>query len=111
MAPDHPLHPRFRPDYQPSFQIHRRELGLAGPNFDHFFRAVESFLGDYPWEYSTLVPASEGMYMLPTRRSFPDIPPLYVYYRVEQKPNKVIFYGLSPAWSQAELFSLDDLGF
>jgi hypothetical protein len=83
-------------------------MGLAGPNFDHFFKEVEDYLGDYPWEYSEEVPDSEGIRMLPTRMSFPDIPPLYVYYRVEQNPNKIIFLGLSPAWSADETFSLED---
>ena len=47
--------------------------------------------------------------MLPTRGGFPDIPPLYVYYRVEQNPNKIIYLGLSPAWSSDESFSPKDL--
>jgi hypothetical protein len=42
--------------------------------------------------------------MLPTRRGHPDIPPLYVYYRVEQQPNKIIYLGLSRAWSQDEVY-------
>jgi hypothetical protein len=107
--PEHPWHPRFAPCYEPSFDHDKAELGLAGPNFDHFFRSVEVYVGDYPWEYSKEVPDSDGIRMLPTRRAFPDIPALYVYYRVEQNPNKIIYLGLSPAWSQAEVFSLDDL--
>jgi hypothetical protein len=47
--------------------------------------------------------------MLPTRYPFPDIPPLYVYFRVEQRPSRIVFLGLSPAWSRDEAFSLDDL--
>jgi hypothetical protein len=38
--------------------------------------------------------------MLRTRDAFPDIPPLYVYYRVEEQPNEIIYLGLSRAWSQ-----------
>ncbi len=67
-------------------------------------RYVEDYLGDYPWEYSEEVPDSEGIRMLRTRDAFPDIPPLYVYYRVEEQPNKIIYLGLSRAWSQEESF-------
>lgn len=106
---EHPWHPRFAPCYEPSFESHRGQLGLAGPNFDYFFNDVETFLGDYPWEFSKQIPDSEGIRMLPTRNAFPDIPPMYVYYRVEQRLNKIVFLGLSPAWSKAETLSLDDL--
>jgi hypothetical protein len=40
--------------------------------------------------------------MLGTRDAFPDIPPLYVYYRVKEQPNRIIYLGLSRAWSQDE---------
>jgi hypothetical protein len=33
--------------------------------------------------------------MLSTHDAFPDIPPIYVYYRVEVAPNRVVFLGLS----------------
>lgn len=101
--------PPFEPRYGPSFRAHRRELGLAGANFDYFFRAVEVYLRDYPWEFSEEVPDSDGIRMLPTRNAFPDIPPLYVYYRVEQDPNRIFYLGLSPAWSHQEMFSLREL--
>ncbi len=43
--------------------------------------------------------------MISTERAgAPDIPPLYLYYRVEQDPNKIVFLGLSPAWSREETF-------
>ena len=100
--PEPPGHPRFEPHYEPSFESDRAELGLSGSNFDHFFRSVESFLGDYPWEYSEEVPESEGIWMLPTRDAFPDIPALYVYYCVEQHPSKIIYLGLSRARSHDE---------
>jgi len=32
-----------------------------------------------------------------------DIPPLYVYYLVEENPNKIVYIGLSPAWGQSDL--------
>jgi hypothetical protein len=101
--------PRFSPCYEPSFEADRRTLGLAGRNFDHFFKGVEDFLGDYPWEYSEEVPDSAGIRMLGTRGDFPDLPALYVYYRVEQNPNTIIYLGLSPAWSRADVFSFGDL--
>lgn len=97
-----PGHPRFEPYYEPSFIADRAALGFGGPNFDSFFSAVETYLGDYPWEYSVEVPESEGIRILSTRRAFPDIPPLYVYYRVEENPNRIHYLGLSPAWSQEE---------
>lgn len=100
--PEPPGHPRFEPHYEPSFAADRAALGFAGPNFDGLFRAVETYLGDYPWEYSVEVPGSEGIRMLATRRAFPDMPPLYVYYRVEENPNRIRFLGLSPAWSLGE---------
>ena len=40
--------------------------------------------------------------MLGTRDAFPDIPPLYVYYQVKERPNRIIYLGLSRAWSQDE---------
>lgn len=97
--PEPPGHPRFAPCYEKSFEHDRHALGLSGANFDHLFRHVENFLGDYPWQYSEEVPDSEGIRMLPTEEGFPDLPPLYVYYRVEQNPNKIIYLGLSQAWS------------
>jgi len=80
------------------------ELGLSGSDFDYFFQSVEDHLGDYPWEYSEEVSDSEGIRMLCTRGAFPDIPPLYIYYRVEEKLNKIIYLGLSRAWLQEESF-------
>lgn len=100
--PEPPGHPRFEPHYEPSFDTDRAELGLSGSDFDHFFQSVEDHLGDYPWEYSDEVPDSEGIRMLRTRDAFPDIPPLYIYYRAEEQPNRIIFLGLSRAWSQDE---------
>lgn len=103
--PEPPLHPRFEPCYEPSFDVDRAKLGLAGQNFDHFFRDVENHLGDYPWQYSEEVPDSQGIRIIDTERAgAPDIPPLYVYYRVEQQPNKIVFLGLSPAWSKSGLY-------
>ena len=96
--------PRFSASYEPSFEAHRVALGLSGPNFDYFFRDVEAYVCDYPWQYSTPVPDGDGVRMLPTRDAFPDIPPLYIYYRVEVDPNRVVFLGLSAAWSQSETF-------
>jgi hypothetical protein len=49
------------------------------------------------------VPDGNGILMLPTRDVALDIPPLYVYYRVEESPNTIAFLGLSPAWSEEDL--------
>jgi hypothetical protein len=102
-VPEPPGHPRFEPRYEPSFSADRVTLGLSGANFDHFFAAVEQHLADYPWASSEEVPGGEGIWMLPTRQAFPDIPPLYVYYRVEQNPNRIIYLGMSHAWSKLDL--------
>jgi hypothetical protein len=96
------MQPRFEPYFETSFDADRAALGLSGRPFDYFFRGVENYLANYPWKYSEEVKDSGGIRMLPTRDAFPDIPPLYVYYRVEQDPNKIVFLGLSPAWSQSE---------
>jgi hypothetical protein len=101
-VPEPPGHPRFAPAYEATFEQHRAALGLPGQNFDYFFHDVERHLGDYPWEYSTEVPNGRGIRMIGTRDAFPDIPPLYVYFRVEVDPNKIVFLGLSPAWSVIE---------
>lgn len=102
-----PFGPRFTAVYDPDFHADRRTLGLSGPNFDHFFRDVEAQLLDYPWIYSREIPDSGGTLMRETRDAFPDIPPLYVYYKVIQdsaRDARIYFLGLSPAWTKAELF-------
>lgn len=70
---------------------------------------VEENLCNYPWEFSKEVPDSEGIRLFPTRQAHPDIPAMYVYYRVDAERHRVIFLGLGPAWSQGETFSLEDL--
>jgi hypothetical protein len=40
--------------------------------------------------------------MIRTREAFPDIPPLIVYYRVEERPNRIVYLSLSRDWSNAE---------
>ncbi len=100
--PEPPGHPRFEPEYEPSFATDRAELGFGGPSFDFVFGEIEHYLADHPWAYSEEVPDGEGIRMLSTRQAFPDIPPLYVYYMVEEDPNKIRYLGLSRAWSQEE---------
>jgi hypothetical protein len=95
--------PTFEPHHEPTFEAHRARLGLTGAPFDYFFSAVEKLLGDYPYKYSEEVPDSEGIRMLPTQAAFPDIPALYVYYRVRRQPNQIIYVALSPAWSKADV--------
>lgn len=97
-----PSGPRFSPSYEPTFEAHRVALGLSGRNFDHFFQEVENFICGQPWRDSQEVPDGEGMRMQPTHDAAPDIPPLYVYFRVETDPNVVRFHGLSPAWSATD---------
>jgi hypothetical protein len=100
-----PFGPEFAPVYEAGFRADREALGLGGANFDHFFRDVERQILDYPWIYSTEVPESGGTLMRATRDAFPDIPPLYVYYKVvkiDRARYRVHFVGLSPAWSAAE---------
>lgn len=94
---------RWDADYEDDFHADRRKLGLAGPNFDYFFRDVEQNALDYPWEYSKEVPDSGGTRMRETREGFPDIPPLYVYWKVNAEECRVRFVGLSHAWSKTDL--------
>lgn len=82
--PEHPLHPRFAPVYEPQFDAERRALGLGGRDFDHFFKDVETNVCDYPWIFAEEVPESGGTLMRETRDAFPDVPPLYVYYKVKR---------------------------
>jgi hypothetical protein len=102
--PEHPLHPQFTARYESAFEEDRRRLGLAGLNFDYFFGEIESHICGYPWEYSREVPASGGTRMLKTRDAFPDIPPLYVYFKVNANERRIAFIGLSEAWSASETF-------
>jgi len=91
------------PCYEHDCETGRAKLGLNGPNFDHFFRNVENHIGNFPWDWpSEEVPDSEGIRAVPTEYAAPDIPPMYVYYRVEHQPNKIVFLGLSPAWSETD---------
>ena len=95
LVPEPPGHPRFEPRYEPSFVADRVALGLGGSNFDYFFKEVEDHLADYPTISATKVLEHEEIWMLRTQSAFPDIPPLFVYYRVEERPNKIVFLGLS----------------
>jgi hypothetical protein len=89
--------------YEPDFDTDRSNLGLGDKNFDYFFQGVETFLRNSPGQDSVEVPNSEGIWMMQTRHAFPDIPPLYVYYRIEEEPARnVVFIGLSRAWAQSE---------
>lgn len=101
-----PFGPRFTAVYDDDFNADRRTLGLGGRNLDHFFEDVERQLLDYPWIYSREIPDSGGTLMRETRNAFPDVPPLYVYYKVIQdspQDSRVYFLGLSPAWSKEDL--------
>jgi hypothetical protein len=102
--PAFPFGPRFDASYEDAFHEDRRNLGLGGKNFDHFFRLVEENILDYPWIHSKVVPDSGGTLMRETRESFPDVPPLYVYYKVNAETHHVRFVGLTKAWSADEVF-------
>jgi hypothetical protein len=95
---DPPEDEYYEPRYEPSFAERRRFLGLSGPNFDYFFRAAEEGLCRNPWLENEPVPEGGGIRMRPLRGA-PDLPPLYIYYRIERNPNRIIFYGLSRNWS------------
>jgi hypothetical protein len=100
--PEHPWHPRFTAAYDEKFYAARRALGLSGTNFNHFFRDVEGTILEYPWLNAVEVPESGGTLMRETRAAFPDVPPLYVYYKVNREQNRIRFVSLSPAWSADE---------
>jgi hypothetical protein len=103
-VPEPPLQPPFEPRYSAKFEAHRVRLGLTGEAFDYFWRAVEKQLSDYPYHrYSREVPDHEGIRIFPTEEAYPDLPALYVYYRVEHQPNRIHYLALSPAWSRSDL--------
>lgn len=78
-------------------------MGLAGPNFDHFFHGVEKAVLDYPYEYSEKVPDSGETWMRLTPDVQPDLPALYVYYKVNYDECRIRFLGVSKAWSYVDL--------
>jgi hypothetical protein len=88
----------FEPCYEPSFAECRRKLGLSGPNFDHFFKNAEQGICRFPWLENEAVPDGQGIRIRPLLGA-DDLPPLYVYYRIENEPDRVVFYGLSRNWS------------
>jgi hypothetical protein len=98
-----PFGPRFVACYEKEFAADRAELGLAGENFDFFFTQVEAQILDYPWINSATVPESGGTLMRETRALAPDLPALYVYYKVNVQAERIRFLGLSRAWSREEL--------
>ena len=75
-------------------------IGRTGANFDYFWSAVADFLRQETRSkyYSVPVPEGEGIRMYATEHAFPDIPPLYIYYRPEDP--YITFLGVSPAWSR-----------
>jgi hypothetical protein len=103
-----PFGPNFYASYEDAFGDDRERLGLGGSNFNHFFKEVERNILDYPWIHSRVVPDSGGTLMRETRYSFPDIPALYVYYKVNPETGHVRFVGLTEAWSADELFPAPD---
>jgi hypothetical protein len=106
-VPEFLNHPRYTPCYEKSFDQYRRALGLAAANFDYFFREVETFICDYPRVDVIEMPGEGGMLMRSTREAWHDLPPLYIYYKVNDEEHRVRFFGLSAAWS-ADDFSPDD---
>jgi hypothetical protein len=98
-----PGHPPFEPIYEPSFAEARARLGLSGASFDSRFADVERHLADYPRSSATKAPEHEGIWMLRTKEAFPDIPPLIVYYRVTEQPNRIVYLSLSPDWSKPDV--------
>jgi hypothetical protein len=99
----YPFGPRFCAVYDGDFEADRRSLGLGGRNFDTFFHHVERQILDYPWINSKEVPDSGGALMRETREVQPDLPALYVYYKVSVEDERIRFLGVSPAWSKTEL--------
>jgi hypothetical protein len=98
----YPFGPDFQPAYDKAFLDDRRELGLHGSNFDFFFEQVESQILNYPWINAREVPESGGVLMRETRGLAPDLPALYIYYKVSKDPPRILFLGLSRAWSHED---------
>lgn len=99
-----PFGHRFTAVYEDAFEEDRRNLGLGGPNFDFFFMQVEAQVLAFPWVNAEYVPESEDTLMRETREPQPDLPALYVYYKVSVQDERVRFIALSPAWSKTETF-------
>lgn len=97
--------PKYGANYLESWHEDVRALGFSAKHFDSIWREPEFRLCDDPWmQYTQEIPASEGMRIMPTRQAFPDIPPLYVFYRFNGETQKVDFCGLSPACRESETF-------
>lgn len=91
----------YEASYNPQFNADRRALGLDGPEVDFAFKAFEEHVCAFPW--ASTAELQDGTRMRATEDGFPDIPRLYVYYRINVKQRKVIFLSLSRAWSQDDL--------
>jgi hypothetical protein len=98
----------FEPYYEPSFAECRRKLGLSGTYFDPFFKIAEQGLCRFPWLENEVTPNGKGTRIRPLRGA-DDLPPLYIYYRIENDPDRIVFYGLSPRWSAGEGVTLPPL--
>lgn len=90
-------------DYEDAFYADRKALGLGGQNFDHFFHRAEASVLDYPYEYAKEVPESGGTWMRRLDAVAPDLPSMYVYYKVNFEECRIRFVGLSRAWSDDDL--------
>lgn len=95
-----PGHPPYEPQYESTFEDDRAALHFTGANFDYFFEGIARTLRDYPKAESVEVPDGDGIRILPTYRSWPDLPRLYIFYRIQENPNRIVFLGMTPAWTQ-----------
>jgi hypothetical protein len=89
----------------PSFKEDRARFGYGGSNFDFFVPQLEDYLDKHPWHYSDEVPAGNGIRMVSTLEVLEDLPPLYVYFEVDQTNGRsdILYLGLSPNWSETTL--------
>jgi hypothetical protein len=92
----------WRHVYAPSFEQHRKQFGFGGANFEFFISQLKDYLDRHPWFYSEEVPSSAGIRMVSTLEVLEDLPPLYVYFEVDQTEGRsdIRYLGFSPNWSE-----------
>lgn len=95
----------WRHVYAPSFEDDRKQFKYGGANFRFFIAQLEDYLDRHPWFYSEEVSGSGGIRIVSTLEVLEDLPPLYVYFEIDQTEGKsdVRYLGFSPNWSETTL--------
>jgi hypothetical protein len=94
--------PRFVGRYEAKWESDLRRLGLAGPNFDYFWRELEEYVLDHP-SMGKPVPDGSGARSFKTDEALRDVPRLVGYYKPDFTTERVVFLGLDEAWTEEDL--------